>query len=107
MDSSLEVELLYFDGCPHWTLMAERLSAALTLAGSEVTVVRRVVDTQEASERCRFTGSPSVLLDGRDPFPSTPGAFGLTCRMYTTPDGPQGAPTVEQLTEAMKKAAQA
>ena len=103
----MEVQILYFDGCPHWTLMAERLSAALTLTGSEATVVHRVVDTQEASERCRFAGSPLVLLDGRDPFPSTPGAFGLTCRVYATPDGPQGAPTVEQLTEAIKKVAHA
>ena len=103
----MEVRLLYFEGCPHWTLMAERLREALALSGNGETIEVFQVDTEEAAEGSRSAGSPTVLLDGRDPFPSALGAFGLTRRKYVTPDGPQGAPTVEQLVEAIEETARA
>jgi hypothetical protein len=100
---TMKVQILYFDGCPHWTVMEERLRGALDLSGSAATIERCLVDTPEAAERYRFAGSPSILLDGRDPFPTTPGAIGLMCRVYSTPDGPAGAPTLEQLVKVVKE----
>jgi len=73
----MEVQLLYFDGCPHWTVMEGRLRQALDLAGNAETIEHCLVETQEAANEYRFAGSPSILLDGRDPFPSTSGEFGL------------------------------
>jgi hypothetical protein len=96
------VTLLYFDGCPHWTTADERLKAALRLAGrDDVEVDRRKVETAEDAEELGFIGSPTILIDGRDPFadPATPAS--LSCRLYQTPDGPAGAPAVEQLVEAL------
>jgi hypothetical protein len=104
-DLSVKVQLLYFDGCPHWTAMEERLQEALNRSGYTVTIERCLVESQEAADAYRFVGSPSILLDGRDPFPSTSGGFGLTCRVYSTPEGPAGVPTVEQLAAAVRAAA--
>ncbi len=98
------VQLLYFDGCPHWTVMDERLRQALARAGIPATVEYRLVETPEAAEELRFTGSPSIRLDGRDPFPAPSSEFRLTCRVYATPDGPAGAPTLEQLMAAVREA---
>lgn len=98
----MKVQLLYFDGCPHWTVMEERLRGALKVSGNAVTIERCLVETQEAADAYRFAGSPSILLDGRDPFPSTSGGFGLTCRVYSTPEGPAGVPTMEQLAAAVR-----
>ncbi len=30
--------------------------------------------------------------------------FGLSCRMYSTPDGPAGSPTIDQLREKLSQA---
>ena len=99
---SLQVVLLYIEGCPHWRTADERLRAALVLAGrSHVRVRRRVVATPEEAEALGFRGSPSVLVDGRDPFPAPEGPAGLSCRIYSTDAGPAGSPTVDQLFEAL------
>ena len=58
---------------------------------------RRLVETPEEAEASRFRGSPTILVDGEDPFASGDMAFGLACRLYRTPDGPAGSPTTEQL----------
>jgi len=56
----------------------------------------------EEAERLRFVGSPTLLLDGQDPFAAqTAGSFGLSCRIYRTPEGPAGSPTTEQLREVL------
>lgn len=98
----VEVTLLYFDGCPSWRLADERLAEALALTGHpDQPVTRRQVTTPEQAEQLGFRGSPTVLLDGRDPFPEPGAPTGLACRMFRTPDGLAGAPSVEQLVAAL------
>ncbi len=102
MLNPMEVTLLYFDGCPSWQLADERLFEALTLTGHpEQTVTRRQVTTPEQAEQLGFRGSPTVLIDGRDPFAEPGVPTGLACRMFRTPDGLAGAPTVQQLVDAL------
>ncbi len=64
-------------------------------------VERHLVDTAEEAEKARFRGSPSVLLDGVDPFADADAPVGLSCRVYDTPEGPAGSPTIEQLRAAL------
>ncbi len=91
----MKLELLYFDDCPNWSIAAERLNDIATRRG--LAVERRVVATPEEAQACRFRGSPTILVDGEDPFASGDEPFGLACRVYQTPDGPAGSPTTEQL----------
>jgi hypothetical protein len=100
----VNVQLLYIDGCPHWKMMEDRLHCALEVLGIETTIERCLVENQEDADRFSFPGSPSVLLDGRDPFPMNSDSFGVTCRRYLTPAGPSGTPTVGQLTEVIRRA---
>lgn len=60
-------------------------------------VFRRVVDTPEEAEAAQFRGSPTILIDGVDPFATGQETFGLACRLYQTPEGPAGSPTIEQI----------
>lgn len=91
----MKVELLYFDDCPNWKTADEHLRA---LAGrQDLRVEHRLVTTPEEAEAVGFRGSPTVLIDGRDPFATGDEPFGLACRVYQTPDGPAGSPTLEQL----------
>lgn len=98
----MTVTLLYFDGCPHWATMQERLTIALHRIGRDATVEMRTVETVEDAQELGFAGSPSILIDGRDPFggDATPGS--LSCRVYQTPDGLAGSPTVDQLVEVLR-----
>ncbi|HET9060572.1 MAG TPA: thioredoxin family protein [Acidimicrobiales bacterium] len=95
----MKLELLYFDGCPNWRVAAERLDDVAARRG--LVVKRRVVATAEEAQEARFRGSPTILIDGRDPFASGDEQFGLACRLYLTPQGPAGSPTIEQLEAAV------
>ncbi len=95
----MDVTLLYFDGCPSWRIAEERLAAVAAERG--LTVTRRRVETAEQAEEVGFRGSPSILVDGRDVFAEAHAPLGLACRVYQTPDGLAGSPTVEQLRTAL------
>ena len=97
----VKVELLWFSGCPNWQETDARLRLALPLAGVDTDVALVEVTSPEEAERLRFRGSPTVLLDGRDPFAAETDPVGLSCRVFRTPEGLRGAPTVEQLVSAL------
>lgn len=96
----MEITLLYFEGCPSWKTTAERL-AVIAAERPGITVTRHRVETVEEAERVAFHGSPSILIAGMDPFADADTDVGLTCRIYQTPQGPAGAPTLKQLRAAV------
>ena len=99
---TVTIELLYFDGCPNTAVAEERLHTALYRVGrSEVLVNRIEVDGPEDAERLGFTGSPTIRVNGADPFATGAEKVGFACRVYAGPDGLSGSPTVEQLMEVL------
>lgn len=95
----VRVSLLYFDGCPHWETADRRLRA---LADEfDFTLDHRAVETPEEAEQTSFRGSPTILVDGRDVFAEGDEPVGLSCRVYSTPAGPAGSPTSEQLRDVL------
>ena len=96
----MDVSLWYFDDCPSWRLADQRL-AAIAAEHPELVVTRHRVESMEEAERVGFHGSPSILVDGVDVFAEPDAGIGFSCRIYRTPDGPAGAPTTEQLREAL------
>ena len=95
----MKIELLYFDGCPHWKTADERVTAVARELG--VAVEYRSVETEQDAEALSFRGSPTILVDGRDPFAAGTEPTGLSCRIYRTPQGPAGAPTLQQIREGL------
>ena len=59
------------------------------------------VTTPKEADRVGFRGSASVLVGGVDPFADPDAPVGLSCRVYQTPDGMAGSPTLEQLHRAL------
>jgi hypothetical protein len=98
-----QVTVQYLDGCPNWELADQRLRALKDEL--DLTIAYHRVDTPADAERVGFRGSPTFLIDGIDPFTTDDGPSGLTCRIYDTPGGPQGAPTIVQLRQALQPAA--
>jgi hypothetical protein len=98
----LRVELFYFEGCPSWKVAEERLTEALRSVGrDDVTVQRRLVVTPEQAQLVGFTGSPTIRIDGADPFATGIEHVALARRVYTTPAGLSGSPTPDQLLEVL------
>ena len=91
----MEVKVLYFDGCPHWRTAVDRLAALQAELGFEL--VRQLVATPEEAELVGFRGSPTIQVDGVDPFATEDAPIGFACRVYATPEGPAGSPTTQQL----------
>jgi hypothetical protein len=103
---SMQIQLIYFDGCPHWRLAEERLRRAAGYAGIDdatVTLVR--VDNADQAASAGMSGSPTILIDGVDPFAGDSPATGISCRIYRTANGLSGAPGVIRLTAALRDAA--
>lgn len=93
------VTLLYFDGCPSWRNADQHLQTLADELGFELRYQK--VDTPEAAEQWSFRGSPTILVDGRDVFAQGDEPVGLSCRVYMTPQGPSGVPTLDQLRDAI------
>lgn len=91
----MNLTLLYFEGWPSWKTADRHLRALADDIG--FTIERVEVTSPDEAERLRFLGSPSIHRDGVDMFADADAPVGLSCRIYQTPDGPAGSPTVDQL----------
>jgi hypothetical protein len=100
----MELTLLTVPDCPHATAFADRLDEAL--AGHPgVPVRRRVVTTAREAAEAGMHGSPTLLIDGVDPFAEPGQPPGLSCRLYRDAGGElAGAPPVAALRQALEQA---
>lgn len=97
-----DITLRYFDGCPNWQVAKERIEVVLSQLGETRTMRLERVETPQEADELDFRGSPTILIDGKDAFDAI-GPTGLSCRVYRTEAGLEGAPSVEQLIVAMKE----
>jgi hypothetical protein len=100
----MELTLLTVPACPNAAVFEERLAAALV--GHPDTVVRRreVTDEREAAE-AGMHGSPTLLVDGVDPFAAPGQPTSLSCRLYRDVTGrADGAPPVDALRRVLEQA---
>ena len=99
----MQVEVLYFKGCPNHLPTVERVRETLHGMGLHEGIREIEVDTQYKAEATAFLGSPSVRINGVDVEPSARGvrAFGLTCRTYLDNGTRTGLPPRELISEAI------
>jgi hypothetical protein len=82
----VDVTVLAIPGCPGAALLEERLAAAVRgLPGVRIT--RRVITSQAQAAEAGMHGSPTLLVDGADPFARPGQQPGLACRLYRQEDG--------------------
>ena len=99
----MRITILTVPDCPNTPVAAERITAAL--AGRPASVDLVEVTGEAEAARLGMTGSPTILLDGVDPFAAAGVVPGLSCRIYRGPDGAAaGAPSVQDLTAALSAA---
>ena len=95
----MRITVLTVPGCPNAPLAMERVTAALAGRPAQVELVE--VGEQAEAVRLGMHGSPTILVDGVDPF-ATPGtAPSVSCRLYREPGGAaSGAPSQAALSRA-------
>jgi hypothetical protein len=96
------VEVLTVTDCPHREMALDRVRQALDRVGaSQVVVTERVIDDPEVAAAAGMHGSPTVLIDGHDPFTAAGVEASVSCRLFPTGSGFDGAPSIEDLVVAL------
>jgi hypothetical protein len=99
----MEIEVLHIGECPGWEPALDGVKEALVALGrSDVEVTERVLLTEEAAAGSAFAGSPTIVVDGADLFPSDGRTSALACRIYATEHGIAPAPSVGQIVAALR-----
>lgn len=99
----MKLEVLHVTDCPNLRPMLDRLAEA-----TDLPVATLEVTTDAEAARLGMNGSPTLLIDGIDPFASADQCVcGLSCRLYRDEEGRiVPAPSVDQLLDALAEARQ-
>ncbi|WP_327424900.1 alkylmercury lyase family protein [Streptomyces sp. NBC_01527] len=96
----MRITVLAVPDCPNGPVVQERITVALNGRDAEVELVE--VSEPTEAEWWGMTGSPTVLLDGIDPFGTVGAAPSVSCRIYRHADGEvDGAPSPDELRKAL------
>ena len=100
----MQLTVLAVPGCPNARVLEQRL-AGLLAARPEVSVTRRVIADAAEAARWGMRGSPTLLVDGQDPFAGSGSGAVIACRLYRDEQGRlDGAPTVSALRHVLEQA---
>lgn len=103
--SWVDVELLWWEGCPSTERALAEVREALAelgLAGTDVRMTEIATDAQ--AQATGFAGSPTIRVDGVDVAPGGD-EIGLSCRVYRRHDGRVSpTPDPEDLRDALRHA---
>lgn len=98
----MKLEILQVPDCPNVPVLEERIRQATAGQELDVEITHRVIDDPATASAAGMTGSPTLLIDGHDPF-ATPGQVSsVSCRLYQCENGGiNGAPSVAALRAAL------
>jgi len=105
MLEAMEIELLYWEGCPSHPKALADLQAVIAELGLAAEVKVREVSSEEQAARERFVGSPTIRVNGKDIVDPGDQPPALNCRVYIRRDG-RYSPTPDPLDirEALERA---
>ena len=96
------IELLHVAHCPNSEKALVRLRLAVeNTMPSSTPIKSTLIDSAATAARLPFAGSPTILVDGVDLFPTDGRTSDLACRIYPTPHGLAGSPTQQQIEAAL------
>ncbi len=98
----MNIEVLVVPDCPHQAAATALIQMAVSDTRVSASLTTRTINDVEEAQRRAFAGSPTILLNGRDPFAVPDAPVGLGCRVYPTPTG---LPSLRDLRQALKREA--
>ncbi|PKO16617.1 MAG: DUF2703 domain-containing protein [Chloroflexi bacterium HGW-Chloroflexi-10] len=99
----MEINLLYFEGCPSWQNALKNLQTVLRNEGLAMSINLIEVKSDQKATEMKFLGSPSFQINGEDFWPETRQSYSTNCRVYKTQEGLKGWPSTEMLREKLLK----
>lgn len=94
----MKLQIMQVPDCPNVAVLRQRLDEALADSTPEVEVTIRVVQDADEATVVGMTGSPTLLIDGTDPFAEPGRDPSVSCRLYRDVEGQvAGAPSVAAL----------
>ena len=103
--NNMDIELLTVPDCRNAEAAVQLIATAVADTRVKATVTHTVIASEDEARQRGFTGSPTILLNGSDPFAGQRETVALSCRLYWTPDGPRGVPGLRDLRRALKRVA--
>ena len=99
----MQLMVLAVPDCPNAPVLEERLAAVLH-GREDVTVSHELITDESQAERWGMHGSPTLLVDGADPFAELGEPPSMSCRLYRSDDGgASGAPSAAQLRQVIEQ----
>lgn len=93
----MEINLLYFEGCPSWQNALASLQNIIDDENMDFHVNLVEVKSDKDAITNRFLGSPSFQVNGQDFWLEDRDNYSKCCRIYNTPKGLKGWPTDSML----------
>ena len=101
----MQIDLLVVPACPNEQPVAALLRQALNEIGLTATTFDvTVIRSKAEAEQHHFVGSPTIRINGVDPFATADRPPALACRMYANG---LGVPDLPDIRRALKRAADA
>jgi hypothetical protein len=102
----MNIEILYFDGCPNHGPTLQRVQELLREESMSAEISQILVCDPELAREIGFLGSPSVRVNGLDVEPAARAAheYGMMCRTYVSGAGREGLPSRELIRQALREA---
>jgi hypothetical protein len=99
----MHLTVLAVPGCPNTPVLEDRLAAVLE-GRAGVSVSYQLISDEADAARWGMHGSPTLLIDGVDPFAEPGQPPSMSCRLYRDDDGQAtGAPSTGQLRQVIER----
>lgn len=100
----MDISVLHIEDCPNWVEAGSRIRTALKHLGvSNMEVGFIELRTPEDASLVPFAGSPTILVDGTDLFPSDGRTTDLACRIYRAGAHFAGIPSQDDFEDALRR----
>jgi hypothetical protein len=97
----MHLKVLAVPDCPNAPVLKGRLAAVLG-GRADVPVSHQMISDESEAARWGMHGSPTLLIDGADPFAEPGQPPSMSCRLYRNDDGQtSGAPSAVQLQQVI------
>lgn len=102
----MKIEILHIEACANYREAGELVARALEeLDAKQVPVTFTLISTPEEAAAVPFAGSPTILIDGVDAFPSDAATTTeLACRVYQAEGRLAGTPSRPDLRRVLSAA---
>lgn len=97
----VQIEVLYTPDDENAGLLVDLVEQVVADQGLDAAIQYTVIKSDKQAFEHQFIGSPTIRIDGVDPWPIPNAPAGMRVRLFFTDQGPVDYPTYDMLVEAL------